>query len=234
MSNYLRCRTDALICSARPPTAACFTLNCKALMTTTWRCECSNTPTAIHRQFGRFPDQLVLYVGNDRLRMTCRIEQPTIKFQCRIADIRELNSEPLLANSSLEDNIIAILTRLGDERVAVRSILAHITEHDPERRASAIEQLMILAGLRKLQPVIEREIEQMPILDDIMDSEVLGRERKRGIALGERTIILRQIEKRFGSIPPRMAQQIDAMSASELESLGLRLLDVRTLEELFG
>jgi hypothetical protein len=81
----------------------------------------------------------------------------------------------------------------------------------------------------------------MPILDDIMDSEVLGRERKRGIALGlekgreegERKLVLRQIEARFGSISPTTRQKIDNMSASELESFGLRLLDVRTLEEVF-
>jgi hypothetical protein len=91
-----------------------------------------------------------------------------------------------------------------------------------------------LALFTSRMPVIEREIEQMPILDDIMDHEVLGRERKRGIALGERTIILRQIEKRFGPIPARVVQQIDAMSAQELESLALRLLDVRTLDELFS
>jgi hypothetical protein len=186
--------------------------------------------TAIHRIFQRFPDQIVLYVGYAPLRMKCRIEGPGLTFECRIADIRELDSERLLASSSLEDNVIAILARVGDESASARSILAHIAEHDPARRASAIEQLMILAGLRNLGPVVEREIEQMPILDDIMDHEILGRERKRG----ERIIVLRQIEKRFGPIPARIVQQIDSMSAQELESLALRLLDVRTLDELFS
>jgi predicted transposase/invertase (TIGR01784 family) len=198
--------------------------------------------TAIHREFRRFPHQIVLYVGNAPLQMKARIEGPTLTFHCRIADIRELDSEPLLASNSLEDNVIAILTRLGDKRAAVRSILANIAEQDPARRASAIEQLMILASLRKLGPTIEREIEQMPILDDIMDDEVLGRERKRGIALGlekgreegERKLVLRQIEARFGSIPLTTRQRIDAMSASELEEIGIRLMNVRTLEELLG
>jgi hypothetical protein len=44
----------------------------------------------------------------------------------------------------------------------------------------------------------------MPILDDIMDHEVLGRERKRGIAPGraeglaegERTVVLRLLDAR--------------------------------------
>src|SRR5205085_4845599 len=48
------------------------------------------------------------------------------------------------------------------------------------------------------------EARKMPILNDILDHEVLGREYKRGLQQGELTVLRRQIEKRFGSIrfPP--------------------------------
>lgn len=78
----------------------------------------------------------------------------------------------------------------------------------------------------------------MPILDDIMDHEVLGRERKRGIALGreegERGLIMRQLPRRFGPVPDWAKQRLESLSPAELEPIALRLLDAQTLEELLG
>jgi predicted transposase YdaD len=182
------------------------------------------------------------------------LKGPRLSFDCPILDVRELDSEPLLASSRLEDNVIAILTRLDNEREAVRRILAKIAMSEPGVRATAMSELMTLAGLRKLETVIERETEQMPILDDIMDHEVLGRERRRGIALGrekgleeglaeglakglakgEQQVVLRQIGKRFGQVPAWARKRIEALSGAALEQVGLRLPDASSLEELLG
>jgi len=43
--------------------------------------------SAIFRQFGRFPEQVVLYVGRRPLRMPNRITVPQLAFICRIVDI---------------------------------------------------------------------------------------------------------------------------------------------------
>jgi len=139
---------------------------------------------AIHRQFRRFPEQVVLYVGERPLRMARRIAGPQLEFGCRMVDIRSLDGEALIGSSRVEDNVIAILARLGDKREAVRRILHGIGGHPPRERGVAFEELMLLAGLRKLEPVIAREARQMPILNDIMDHQVIGRERKRGIRMG--------------------------------------------------
>jgi hypothetical protein len=178
--------------------------------------------------------------------MRRRLVEPGLSFDCRIIDIREIDSEPLIASASLEDNVIALLTRLGTEREAVRRILRHISTGGTVERESAVAELLILAGLRKPGTFIEREIERMPILDDIMDHEVIGRERKRGMALGreeglaeglvagERRVVLRLIGKRFGGIPEWVKQRLDTLSEADLEQIELRLLDAPTLEELFN
>ncbi len=88
---------------------------------------------------------------------------------------------------------------------------------------------LILAGLRKaLGKVVEEEAKKMPILNDIRDHEVLGREYKAG----ELVILRRQIEKRFGSVPDWAADQLANLSASELEDLSLRVLDAQSIEDL--
>ena len=81
----------------------------------------------------------------------------------------------------------------------------------------------------------------MPILNDIMDHKVLGREFKRGLQEGlqegrqegrqegERKILRRQMEKRFGVIPEWVDQRLSVLSEHEIEELGVRLLDTHTL-----
>jgi predicted transposase YdaD len=80
----------------------------------------------------------------------------------------------------------------------------------------------------------------MPILNDIMDHKVLGREFKRGLQEGrqegrqegELKILKRQMERRFGVIPEWVDQRLIGLSEPEIEELGVRLLDAYTLEEL--
>lgn len=201
---------------------------------------------AVRRQFGRFPEQVVLYVGEAPLRMTGGLSGPSLSFECRIVDIRELDGEKLLESAQIADNIIAVLAHVNDQRAAVKRILRRIAEGDPAERTRALTGLLILAGLRRLGEVIEQEVSQMPILDDIMDHPVLGREFKRGLAQGlaqgleqgrhdgEVAVLLRQIERRFGSVPSLVRDRVAKMSVTEVESAALRLLDARSVEDLLG
>ena len=78
----------------------------------------------------------------------------------------------------------------------------------------------------------------MPILDDIMDHKVLGRERKRGMELGgaegQRGLILGLLSRRFGPVPDWAVKHLDSLSTAELEPIALRLLDAQSIEDLLG
>jgi len=201
---------------------------------------------AIHRQFQRFPQQIVLYVGQEPLRMKGSIEGSHLAFSCKMVDIRSLDGEALIASGNVEDNIIAIVTQLGNEREAVKRILARIAACEPQLRGEALRDLTLLAGLRAVAPVIKQETEQMPILNDIMDHPLFGPERKRGIeiglergreegrAQGERLIILRLIGQRFGPVSAKARKRIEALTEPELEQMALRLLDAGSLDDLLS
>ena len=77
----------------------------------------------------------------------------------------------------------------------------------------------------------------MPILNDILDHEVLGREFKKGLQEGRQVeavaILRRLIEQRFGALPEWAEARITSQIIPELESLSLRILKARSLEELF-
>ncbi len=86
----------------------------------------------------------------------------------------------------------------------------------------------------------------MPVFNPIMDNKVLGREMKRGmelgrvegrvegVQLGELKLLRRQIEARFGPIPDWAESRIAGCSLEQIESLGVRVLSVESLQELLG
>jgi hypothetical protein len=189
---------------------------------------------AIYRRLRRFPEQLVLYVGEAPLRMARGIEGRSVSVKYRLMDIRELPAEPFLASNRLEDNVIAVLMGRGGQRGAVRRILWRIADTEPERRGTALAELLILAGLRSLTKTVSEEVQSMPILNDIMDHAILGPKIREGMEKGERQILLRLAEKRFGPVPSWAKQRIDAMSAAEIEHIALRLLDAASLEDLLS
>lgn len=203
----------------------------------------------IHRRHRAFARQLVLYVGEAPLRMSERLASPDFSFRCRIVDIRGLEASDLLKSPNLEDNILAVLGRLGDRRDAVQEVLRRIATATPGRRSRALAELTHLAGLRRVGGIIETEIQKMPILLDIMDNPILGPVLRKGIAQGReqgreegreegraealRAVVTELLVARFGALPARARKRLQGLPPSELSALSLRLLRAASLEEAF-
>ena len=208
---------------------------------------------AVLDKYGRYPKQVVLYVGKDRLRMegTYRVNEE-FTFRYGIVDIRKLDAKKLLKSSGIGDNVLAILAAHGGDRQAVREIIGRIAKLAEPARLSRMEQLIVLAGLRQLGPIVREEASQMPITEDILDHEIIGTAYKKGRRAGrkqgrqegreeglqegqqkgELKILQRQIERRFGAVPEWLDQRLAQSTAQELEEIGVRLLDARTPEDL--
>jgi len=165
---------------------------------------------------------------------------PRFAFSYELRDIRDLDGDTLLESTDPGDNVLAVLGRLRDSKAAVAEIVRRIAGLDATGRDAAAGQLMILAGLRGLEETVEEEIRKMPILVDIMEHKVLGREFRRGKAEGEAKgraegellILRRQMIKLFGVLPDWAEESLSRCSEAELEALGERLLDARSLEDL--
>jgi hypothetical protein len=192
------------------------------------------------RLFGKLPRQVVLYVGEAPLGMDSELRGPDVSFRYRMIDIRDLDGDRLLESEETGDNIIAILARLSDHKAAIGRIVGRIAGLPAAERETALSQLLILAGLRRWEETVEREIEKMPVYIDL-ENKVLGPAFKKGLEEGELKgtlegelkILRRQIEKRFGPIPKWAAERLAARSAAELEELSDRILDVTNIEDLF-
>jgi predicted transposase YdaD len=208
----------------------------------------------IYLQVGKYPKQIVLYVGEAAMSMDAVIEKPGFSFRYELVDIRDLDADLLLASPRIEDNLLAILMRLPDRAGAVRQILGRIARLEEPARRAAFAQFLIISGLRRLSSSVEEEAEKMPILNDIMDHEVIGpairkglqqglqqgrqegrREgRQQGLKEGQQNIVRRQLEKRFGALPERVGKRLEEMSAAELEEISIRIFEAENLESLFS
>ncbi len=77
----------------------------------------------------------------------------------------------------------------------------------------------------------------MPILDDIMDHDVIGPAIRQGMAKGRQEgqiVLIRSfIAKRFGKVPGWVEDRLTKLSSAELEVLSNRLFDGENLGELF-
>jgi hypothetical protein len=166
------------------------------------------------------------------------IEGPGVSVRFHLVDIRDLDGEQMLASANMGDNVLAVLTKLGEQPKVVRRILERIAGGPPDGRDQALADLFIVAELRRVTGSVKREVEKMPILLDIMDNEVLGPVLRKGLRQGrvegQVEILLSQIQKRFGRIPPAVAQRIAALKPAQLKRVGLRLLDVQRIEDLFA
>jgi predicted transposase YdaD len=193
----------------------------------------------VFRHFKKFPRQVVLYVGEAPLGMDSELRGPDLSFRYRTIDIRDLDGDQLLESEETGDNVIAILARLRDAERAVRKIVGRIAKLPAAERELAFQQLIILAGLRRLSKTVEKETRTMPIYIDLLENEVIGPAYKKGLEEGElkgklegELRIIRQLmEKRFGPIPAWAEERLAARSAAGLEELSGRILDVTSLED---
>lgn len=192
---------------------------------------------AITRVHGRVPYQIGLYIGSEPLRMADLYEWPYGSARFTLIDIRNLDGEPLLASPELGDNVISILARLNDQRGAVRRIVNKISRLESDKAVEYVQMLLNLAGLRGLEQAVEEEVNHAMALDLdelIPQNKVLGPAYRKGMEEGERTVIRRLIERRFGSLPSWAESRLAALSSTELDDISVRILDAQSLEELFA
>ncbi len=139
----------------------------------------------IWRIYKRIPKMYVLYIGSEPLRMPSELITPDLTCRCTIIDIRQWDAETLLNSNHPADAILSILARNAERPQTVRRILRRIAKMKGSSRKIAFSKLMILAGIRQLAGLVEQEAKHMPILNDIMDHDVIGPAIRQGLKKGK-------------------------------------------------
>ena len=213
---------------------------------------------AITRIVGTYPRQLLLFVGNERLRMKPEFKAAGMDFHYHQLDIRDLDSTTLLASDRISDNILAIFAGLGNTREDLRRILWKIASMPRDQRDSLLPRVLVTCGLRGLQPLAQEELDVMMTIEDLMQDPLIGpglrkkvealhaevRERLRAEDLAQaasqarleeaRHLNRKLLTKRFGILPAWVEARIDSLSLEELSEIATSTIDASSLAELFG
>ncbi|MBV9225217.1 MAG: DUF4351 domain-containing protein [Acidobacteriaceae bacterium] len=209
---------------------------------------------AVRRHFGCFPRQFVLYVGQAELRMRPELIGPQFRSYYELIDLRQIEAEQLLRSAAVGDGILAILGHTDDLQQTAREVLGRIAQLPLEQRPLALQQLVLLSGLRGLDAFVQQEAQQMPILIDPMENAILGPAIRKGLEQGMQqglqqglqqgkaeglqegrlSIIHRLVKHRFGSVPEWVEVRLHALSGEQLEEVSDRLLNAQRFEDLFG
>ncbi|MBF0421220.1 MAG: DUF4351 domain-containing protein, partial [Magnetococcales bacterium] len=182
------------------------------------------------------------------------IEEPNLSFRYEVIDIRSIDCRELLDSPSLEENILAILCRIDNQKEVIQEILYRISELPVKARADALTKLVILSRLRRLETVVKTEAEEMSLTFNVMENDVLRPlfmkaqmdSEQIGIQIGEQrgeqrgrreegaSILTRLLQRRFGVIPAWANEKITKADLSSLEEWSLRIFDAQSLDDVFS
>jgi hypothetical protein len=193
--------------------------------------------------------QLVLYVGRAPMTMPNRIDGPGLAFHFDLIDARLLQSDALLASDHPCDIIMAFFAATDDIKARVRAVVNRLAARladDPPRLRDALVRLTLLAPLRRAEPIVLEEICSMPITIDLEThpfaskfflkgrSEGKAEGRTEGKAEGKADTLLRQIRRRFKTLPADLEARVHAATGEQLDDWLDRFVDATTLGDIFS
>ncbi|MBF0437466.1 MAG: DUF4351 domain-containing protein [Magnetococcales bacterium] len=189
----------------------------------------------------RYPNRIliqkVLYVGLQEWQSGSSIEEPNLSFHYEVIDIRSIDCRELLDSPSLEENILAILCRIDNQKEVIQEILYRISELPIKARADALTKLVIISRLRRLETVVKEEAEEMSLTFNLMENDVfrpiIVKAQMESRQEGEAAILTRLLQRRFGTVPDWANEKIAKADLSSLEDWSLRIFDAQSLDDVF-
>ena len=154
---------------------------------------------------------------------------------CKLNDIPSeqwLRSDNLVARVNLPNMHSPEHRKVEVYAEAIRGLLA--LERDGGKRAKYMEFIDIYAGLTDNE--FRRYQQQYPEETSIMAGafqRARDEARRQGRAEGERAVLERQLQRRFGLLPTEVSHRIRGASVTDLETWAENVLDAETLQEVF-
>jgi hypothetical protein len=139
--------------------------------------------------------QVVVYVGNDKMRMRDSIKWGRLSYSFELIDIRDIDCEEVVRSEYISDIIIGGLCRIRDEDRYVERLLRAIRRLSEEKKEDTIKKALTLLRLR---PILYSKVEKR-VKEESMPLTIVEIERdpyyKKGIEIGLRQGIEKGIEQ---------------------------------------
>src|SRR2546425_10650682 len=175
------------------------------------------------QKYRRRVRQVVLYVGQVKMRMDDHVDLGETKAAYTLMDIRDMDARKLIASGRAGDLSLAMLAGGGPAHVV--EIAKRASELKGDERQRVVSQLVLLSGLRRLTGRLRMELKAMSVTTDITKNEFV-----QDVIRDDRANMLRgQLETKFGSLPKWVDERLDAATSVQVERWSKKILTANTL-----
>ncbi len=109
--------------------------------------------------------QLVVYVGNEKLRMKTSLKIKNLVFRYEILNIRQIDCKVLLESPDPMDRLLACLCKVEDEVYLIEKLIKTMESMNEEERKDYLLKALTLTELRpNLRIRLTEEVKHMPIV----------------------------------------------------------------------
>ncbi len=188
--------------------------------------------------------QLLVYVGNEKLRMKSSLKLKNLVFRYEILDIRQIDCRVLLESPDPMDRLLACLCKVEDEVYLIEKLIKTMEGMNEEERKDYLLKALTLTELRpNLRIRLTEEVKHMPIVvrpEDIrlpkrkLKKDILyrlGLEEGKQIGIEEgllksaQEMLIAIIEGKLGYVPEEIANRVREIRDVEfLRSLAKKLV----------
>ncbi|BAY27281.1 hypothetical protein NIES2100_71040 [Calothrix sp. NIES-2100] len=183
----------------------------------------------LKRQYRCPVTQVIIFLQEttNEMAFTEEYRDDTTIHQYRVVRLWEQDSAAFLANPALLP--LATLTRTDSPQGLLAQVAERVaTIPNREQRQNIAGCIEILAGLR-----FDKDLIRQLLREDIMKESVIYQDiLQQGKKQGEESLILRQLNRRFGDIDAPIIEQVRNLPTEKLENLGEELLDFSQLADL--
>ena len=153
----------------------------------------------------------------------------TTRHEYRVIRMWEENPEIFLNDEALLP--LAPLTATKQPQIFLQQIVERVHEISGGKQAEISTYTQIFAGLKYKQDLIRQLFREGIMRESVIYQEILAEGEKKG-EQRERQFILRQLTRQVGELSPDVRQCIENLSLSQLENLGVALLDFQGMADL--
>ncbi len=176
--------------------------------------------------------QVVVYLGQRKMKMLDRLDLGCLQSHFRVLDIRELDCEVFLQSGRVGDYALAMLAGGGVGNL--RKIVREANRLPPHERKRAFTQMALLSGLRGASEQLTMEMKSMGISLAIEKNVFIRDAYESGRAEGKVELVRGMLEAKFGPLPRWAQGRLRKATSDDLQSWAKKTLTSSTLEGVIG
>jgi predicted transposase YdaD len=157
-------------------------------------------------------------------------ELESTRHEYRVIRLWEQDPTPLLNDLALLP--LASLAASTNSEVLLQNVAQRVALLEPEQRREVSSYVQILAGLKFNKGFIQQMFREGMMRESVIYQDILQEGRQEGRQEEARSLVLRQLTRKVGTLPETLQLRFELLAVNELEALGETLLDFTLLTDL--